>query len=64
MSERLGELIGRLAYLNSEIWHAEERARANDYAEAREWKPVIDKLNQRRNDAIEAIDRLVATWKL
>ena len=55
----LGALIDELTCVHVALWHEEDRARANDYADARKSKIVIDKLNQRRNDIVELIDAAV-----
>jgi hypothetical protein len=55
----LGQLFMDLADVNAALWRAEDKVRANDYADARMVKPEIDKLNQQRNDIIEAIDARV-----
>ncbi len=52
----IGQLVAKLAETNCKLWHEEDRARANDYADAKDVKRSIDRLNQQRNDLIEAID--------
>lgn len=53
---RIGELVAQLAETNCKLWHEEDRARANDYADAKDAKRIIDQLNQQRNDLIQRID--------
>jgi hypothetical protein len=52
----IGQLVAQLADTNIKLWHEEDRARANDYAEAQPAKREIDRLNQLRNDLIQKID--------
>ena len=54
-----GQLVSRLAQVNTELWHQEDEARRPDDHVIAAAKRRIDKLNQERNDLIEAIDEEV-----
>ncbi len=56
----IGQLVSQLAAVHCALWHEEDRARANDYAEAQPAKREIDRLNQQRNDLVQQIDEAVA----
>lgn len=57
--ESVGRAIDLLCSVNWQLWQAEDRARANDYANAREEKRLIDRLNLRRNQLVQRIDELL-----
>jgi hypothetical protein len=58
----LGSLVAELARINCALWHEEDVARGDDDLAVVRAKRAIDKLNQKRNDTIEAIDDLVIAW--
>jgi hypothetical protein len=55
-TQGLGDLVSRLAQTNTELWHEEDKARLPEDAVVAAAKRRVDKLNQQRNDLIEAID--------
>jgi hypothetical protein len=59
----LGTAIGREHLTNVRLWHEEDEARRPDVgdAEIAGVKRRIDRLNQRRNDLIEAIDEALTS---
>jgi hypothetical protein len=62
-ASRLGVAIGREHLTNVRLWHEEDEARRQDVDDAviAGVKRRIDRLNQRRNDLIEAIDEALTS---
>ncbi|MBU4561323.1 DUF4254 domain-containing protein [bacterium] len=50
------QLVNELAKVNIALWHEEDTARSKNDKVVAATKRKIDKLNQRRNDLIEALD--------
>jgi hypothetical protein len=63
ISSALGAAVGREHVTNVQLWHEEDEARRPDVDDGviAGVKRRIDRLNQRRNDLIEAIDEALAS---
>ena len=57
--KNIGTLISKLASVNIEIWHEEDKARSSEDHKVAKAKRNIDILNQKRNDLIEEIDQII-----
>ena len=54
-----GSLVADLCQTNMELWREEDKARVEDDLAVAKAKRNVDKLNQKRNNLIEAIDDYV-----
>lgn len=54
-----GELVADLCRTNMELWKEEDKARVEDDLAVAAAKRNVDKLNQKRNNLIEAIDDFI-----
>ena len=61
ISKSMGQAISGLAKANLELWHLEDEARRKDatLSYIGKVKRMIDPVNQKRNDYIDRIDRLL-----
>ncbi|OQB12417.1 MAG: hypothetical protein BWY16_00473 [Candidatus Omnitrophica bacterium ADurb.Bin205] len=61
ISKSMGQAISGLAKANLELWHLEDEARRKDASLGYigKVKRMIDPVNQKRNDYIDRIDRLL-----
>lgn len=57
--EGFGQLVADLCRTNMELWKEEDKARVEDNLAVAAAKRNIDRLNQKRNNLIEAIDDFI-----
>ena len=60
--EGFGFLVAELCRTNMELWKEEDKARVEDDLAVAKAKRNVDKLNQRRNNLIEAIDDFIIKY--
>lgn len=58
-NEGFGQIVADLCRTNMELWREEDKARVEDNLAVAAAKRNIDRLNQKRNNLIEAIDDFI-----
>jgi len=58
-----GQLVADLCRTNMELWREEDKARVPDDLAVAAAKRNVDKLNQKRNNLIEAVDDFIIQFQ-
>jgi hypothetical protein len=63
LKQSFGDLVADLCKTNMDLWREEDKARVPDDHAVAAAKRNVDKLNQKRNNLIEAIDDYIIKFQ-